>query len=303
MIEKKAGQWTSRSIGSAFQHNIFYLLIRIGGWRLAYFILHFVVMYYILFRPSVRERCRHYLSHRFPHDTPFQRFMNSYRMSVELGKVLIDRAIVGILGTEKISVEFKERQKLLDLISEGKGIILLMAHAGCWQVALSALHFLKIKVNMVIHREEGDIDRHYFEHGSGQWPYRIIDPEGFLGGTLEMISVLRNGEALCMMGDRLLGNPKNTMPVKFLGEYALFPYSAMKIASASGAPVVVLLPYKKGTTEYVLDIVKIIRVPDGLGRSGDNFLPYISEFVKSLEDFTVEYPFQFFNFYDMWEKF
>jgi len=228
--------------------------------------------------------------------------MSSYRLSIELGKVLIDRAIVGILGTEKISVKFKDGQKLLDLISEGKGIILLMAHAGCWQVALSALHFLKIKVNMVIHREEGDIDRHYFEHRSGQWPYRIIDPEGFLGGTLEMISVLKNGEVLCLMGDRQLGNPKNTVPVKFLGEEALFPFSAMKIASASGAPVVVLFPYKKGTTKYGLDLVKIIRVPEGLGRRGDHFLPYIKEFVETLERFAMNYPFQFFNFYDMWKK-
>jgi len=278
------------------------MLIRIGGWRLAYFILHFVVIYYTLFNSSVRKKCSYYLSHRFPEQKGLKRLWSCYRLSLELGKVLIDRAIVGILGIDKVSVKFKDRQKLLDLISEGKGIMLLLAHVGCWQVALSALHFMKIKVNMLIHREEGDIDRHYFEHGSGEWPYRVIDPEGFLGGTMEMISVLRNGEALCMMGDRLLGNPKNTVSVKFLGEDALFPYSAMKIASASGAPIVVLMPYKKGTTEYGLDLVKIIRVPEGLGRSGDNFHPYVSEFVKSLEDFAMEYPFQFFNFYDMWER-
>jgi len=301
-VKKQNRQWTSRSIGSTFQHNIFYMLIRIGGWRLAYFILYFVVTYYILFRPSVRERCRYYLSHRFPKETSFQRLVSSYRVSLELGKVLIDRAIIGILGTDKISVKFKDRQKLLDLISERKGIILLMAHAGCWQVALSALHFVKIKVNMVIHREEGDIDRHYFEHSAGQLPYRIIDPEGYLGGTLEMISVLKNGEALCMMGDRIFGNPKNTVGVNFLGEDALFPFSAMKIASVSGAPIVVLFPFKKGSTRYELDLVKIIRVPEGLGRSGDKFFPYIKEYVKTLEDFAMEYPFQFFNFYDMWKK-
>jgi predicted LPLAT superfamily acyltransferase len=299
--EKEKRQWTSRSIGSVFQHKIFYMLIRIGGRRLAYFILHFVVLYYILLRPSVRTRCRYYLSRRFPGQKSMQRLISSYCLSLELGKVLIDRAVVGILGTDKISVKFKDRQKLLDLISERKGIIFLMAHVGCWQVALSALRFLNIRVNMVIHREEGDIDRHYFEHQSMQWPYRIIEPDGFLGGTLEMIDVLKKGEALCIMGDRLFGNPKNAVSVNFLGEKALFPFSAMKIASASRAPIVVIFPYKEGPAKYVLDLVKIISVPENLGRSGDHFLPYINDFVQALEKFIAEYPFQFFNFYDMWK--
>jgi predicted LPLAT superfamily acyltransferase len=29
----------------------------------------------------------------------------------------------------------------------------------------------------------------------------------------------------------------------------------------------------------------------------------MKEYVHTLEDFTMEYPFQFFNFYDMWKKF
>jgi predicted LPLAT superfamily acyltransferase len=294
-------QWTSRSIGSTFQHNIFYLLIRTGGRRLAYFILHFVVLYYILFRPAVRKRCEYYLSHRFPEEGSVKRLISSYRLSLELGKVLIDRAVVGILGVDRIPASFNEKEILYDLISEGKGIIFLMSHVGSWQVALSALHFLKIPVNMIIHREEGDIDRHYFEHQSMEWPYRIIDPEGFLGGTLEMMEVLKRGEALCIMGDRVLGNLKNTLSVRFLGENALFPFSAMKIASTSGAPVVVLFPYKSGATGYGLNLARVIRVPEGLGRSGEHFLPYVEGYVQALENFTKEYPFQFFNFYDMWK--
>jgi predicted LPLAT superfamily acyltransferase len=299
-IDKR--QWTSRSIGSTFQHNIFYVLIRIGGWRLAYFILYFVVFYYVLCRPSVRKKCGYYLSHRFPDENSIQRLLSCYRLSLELGKVLIDRALAGIIGPDRISSNFDSRKVLSELISEGKGVIFLMAHVGCWQVALSAPDFLEINVNMVIHREEGDIDRHYFEHKSGQSPFKIIDPDGYFGGTLEMISVLKKGEALCMMGDRVLGNPKNTVSVRFLGAEALFPFSAMKIASVSGAPIAILFPYKKGPIEFASEIIKIIRVPEGLGRSGDNFLPYVKEFVESVENFAMEYPFQFFNFYDMWKK-
>lgn len=299
--KKETRQWTSRSIGSTFQHNIFYLLIRIGGWRLAYLMLYPVVLYYILFRPSVRKRCSPYLLHRFPGQRRIKRLINSYRLSLELGKVLIDRAVAGIIGVERISASFDKKKTLYELISEEKGVIFLMAHVGSWQVALSALHFLNISVNMVIHREEGDIDRHYFEHKSMETPYRIIDPEGFLGGTLEMMEALKKHEALCIMGDRVFGNLKNTLSIRFLGENAMFPFSAMKIASTFGAPIVVLFPYKSGSTGYGIRLAKVIRVPEGLGRSGQGFLPYVEQYVRALEDFTMEYPFQFFNFYDMWK--
>lgn len=293
-------QWSSRSIGSSIQHQFFYTLIRIGGRRLAYFFLYFIVLYYILFRPSVRRKCHFYLSHRFPTDSYIKRIFRSYLLSLELGKVLIDRAIIGILGNEKLSVSFEQRDTLRNILSKGNGIIFLMAHVGCWQVALSALSYLNTRVNMVIRREEGDVDRHYFEHQSSESPFTIIDPDGYLGGTLEMINVLKRGEVLCMMGDRVFGNPRNTVSVDFLGEKAFFPFSAFKVASATGAPIVVLFTSKEGASSFGLDIAKVIHVPMNLGRTGEKFRPYVGEFVDVLEKYTELHPFQFFNFYDMW---
>ena len=300
--EEKQSRWTSRSIGSSFQHRFFYILIRMGGRRLAYFFLYFIVLYYILFRPSVRRKCYFYLSRRFPDDSFLKKMIHSYSLSLEFGKVLIDRAIIGILGPERLTVSFRQKETLKDLIAGGKGVIFLMAHVGCWQVALSALGYLKTRVNMVIRREEGDIDRQYFEHQSAESPFAVIDPDGYLGGTLEMINALKRGEILCIMGDRVLGNPKNTVPVYFLGKEVLFPFSAFKVASATGSPVVILLTFKKGVSSFGLDLAKVIHVPENLGRSGANFKPYVREFVNILEKYTDEHPFQFFNFYDMWNK-
>jgi len=225
----------------------------------------------------------------------------SYRLSLCFGKVLIDRAIAGILGSDRLSASFEQKEALRNLVEEGKGIIFLMAHVGCWQTALSALGYLKTRVNMVIRREEGDIDRHYFEHRSGETPFNIIDPDGYLGGTLEMINCLKKGEVICIMGDRIFGNPKNTLSIDFLGKKALFPFSAFKVASATGAPVALLLTYKKGADRFGIELAKVMRIPENMGRAGVKYSPYVSEFVKILERYTEVHPFQFFNFYDMWK--
>ncbi len=300
--ERDARQkWTSRSIGSSWQHQSFYLMIRLGGRRAAYALLYGVVFYYVLL-PSVRQKCRYYLSRRFPEASGWGSFWNSYRMTLELGKVLIDRALVGILGAEQVKVKLEGRQELLDLLAENNGLILVNAHVGCWQVAMSALEFVNTPVNLLMQREEDDIDRHYYEHAGIECPYRIIDPRGYLGGVLEMVEALKGGEVLSVMGDRMLGDDRNGVAVEFMGGMVTMPFSAYKLASATGAPIVVLFSYKTGPDSYSLKLYKIIRVPAGLGRGSSIYQPFVREFAESLEDFCREHPFQFFNFFDMWQN-
>jgi len=295
-------RWSSRSVGTHLGRSIFYGLIRIGGRRLAYFALYWVVFYYVLCRPSIRRRSDYYLHHRFPNNSCLKRYLDCYRLFLQMGKILIDQAMVGILGPKKMELTIYGRQELLKLVNERCGFILLMSHAGCWQVALSALHFLKVPVNLLLEQEEGNIDRHYLEQAQIDFPLRIIDPGDNLGATLEMLSVLKKGEVLCMMGDRVLGSEKNYLKAEFLGEKAPFPFSAFQIASAARVPVVVFFSYKAGYDTYALNVSKIIQVPENLGRSGEAYRPYVAQFIKELEMFVQNYPYQFFNFYNMWHQ-
>ncbi len=293
-------RWTSRSIGSRLQHRIFYFLIRAGGVRLAYWVLYGVVFYYMAFRPSIRKKTRYYLEKRFPGQNTFRRFQNSYRLSVALGKALIDRAKAGIAGPETLVFSFPDEKRLFRLLSQNKGVILMNAHVGGWQVILPALNLLGRPVNLVLERDAQDVDLHYFEHARLGSPFNIIDPKGFLGGSLEMLEALERGEVLCVMGDRVSGSDKNVIGIDFLGRDARFPFSAFKIASVSRAPIVVFFSRKAGRNQYVIEIPEVIQVPEGLGRSPENFRPHVERFVRALEAYTREYPYQFFNFYDMW---
>lgn len=296
------GRWSSRSFGSRLQHDIFYLLIRLGGRRVAYLLLYCVVAWYVLLRPGLSGRGAPYLVRRFPGRGAWGRLTDRYRLSLAFGKVLVDRAVVGILGPSAMQVTLHGRDELLALVAEGRGLILMNAHVGCWQVAMSALGFIRVPVNMLMQREDGDIDRHYFEHAGAQSPYRIIDPRGFLGGTLEMLAVLKQGEVLCVMGDRLLGSDRSAVAVEFLGGRIQVPFSALKLASTTGAPVGVLHSWKSGPDRYELALAGTIRVPPGLGRRPEAFAPYAQQFANLLASYAEAHPYQFFNFFDMWQQ-
>jgi len=294
--------WSARSIGSKWQHRFFYTLIRLAGRRAAHVMVVFVALYYVLFRPSVRARSRPYLSRRFPGRNALLRLWDSYRIIVEIGKVLVDRAALGILGPGQLTVRHSGREDLLERIREGRGLILVTAHAGCWQVAMESLRMLETPVSLLLHREEGDVDLHIFEHRGDDAAFRIIDPAGPLGGGLEMLQVLKHGEVLCIMGDRAMGGDRSTVEVEFLGGRVRVPITPYHLASATGAPVVVIFPYTSGPGNYSLQVEKVIRVPEDMGRTPEAYRPYAEAFIRALEGFVEERPYQFFNFFDMWNQ-
>ncbi len=297
---QNSGNWSSRSVGSNWQHQSFYLAIRLGGRRVAYLLLYIVVAYYVLFSRLARSRASHYLQRRFPEAKGIKRLWHCYQMILGLGKVLVDRAIVGILGPDSMQVDLVGRAELLKLRDEERGLIMMTAHVGCWQVAMSALDFLDRPVHMLMRREDGDIDRHYHEHAGIECPYQVIDPTGYLGGTLEMLGVLKQGQVLCVMGDRPMGSDRSLVQVDFFGESISVPFSAYKIAATTGAPIVVFFSWKDSANSYRLKLAKVIRVPEIAGRKADLFKPFALEFCTALEEYCEEHPYQFFNFFNMW---
>lgn len=302
MTHPSRREWSSRSIAARWQHQFFYLAIRLGGRRPAYALTWPVVAYYLLFRPALRGRTRHYLRRRFPDHAGFAAFKDSFRLALSFAQSLVDRATVGIMGPESLDVRFGSFQKIQKLLDEGRGLILMNAHVGPWQTAMSSIQRLQTPVHLLIRREQGDVDRHYHEHQGGPCPYRIIDPGGFLGGAAEIVQALHRGEVVSVMGDRVYGDDRNTLAVPFLGQAAAFPVGAYRIASVTGTPVAALFSHKSGPDQYSLDVDRIIRVPPMKDRRLEMLRPYVQEFVQSLENYVAKHPYQFYNFHDMWKN-
>lgn len=294
-------KWSSKSIGSKAGHRFFYFMIKLGGRRLSYFFLYFVVFYYVVFHPAIKGKTDPYLEKRFPASGFLKRMAERYLLVLNLGKALIDRAVLGICGESSLDIYFENPDDLKNIKDLNSGFIILMSHVGCWQVVMSALSTLGRPVNLLMHRDNKDIDKHYFEHRGKKVPFNIISPELFLGGTLEMLNALKKDEILCIMGDRVFKQAEMAMQVDFLGSLADFPLSAYKIASSAQKPLIVLYSQKTGPASYSLSIPEIIHIPRKLGKKTQSYAPFVNRFARSLEKHTELYPYQFFNFYDMWK--
>lgn len=290
-----------RSLAGKWHHAFMYGLIFVGGRGLAYLFLYPLVLIYT-FSPSVRKKSSPYIRRMFSPRTAWQFFKHTYRLNLTFARTLVDRAALGILGTAEVSSTEEERNLCRQLLAEKKGLILLSAHVGCWQMAVNLMQFLPGKKHVLYYRNPKDNDKTVAQHGIGQAPFTWINPAGPLGGVVEMMSALNRGEVVCAMGDRVFGEEKNTAEVVFLGEKIHVPYSFYRLAAVTGAPIVVMFfPWlKRG--KFASRTALVMRVEDE-GHAKEKYVPYAQQFVDELSAFCIQYPYQFFNYFDLWRRF
>lgn len=292
-------RWSSRSVATRFQHEFFYMLIRFCGVRSAYFFLFFVVSWYTL-RPSVRSRSKSYLTRRFPDAGVWARFLHTWRLQWNFGLCLVDRAAAGIAGGFRF--DEKVRRKLENLMRERKGVILLSAHTGCWHMSpyMLAGHGTA-PISILVYREEADLDKLTHEHTSSAPPFRMIDAKKGVTASIALMNLLRRGELLCIMGDRTADGSDSVTGVTFLGGKISLSCTPYRLASASGAPIVVVFALRTGPLSGTLCLADVIRVPQDIGKATHMYEPHAQRLASGLEEYVRNHPYQFFNFYNLWE--
>lgn len=293
--------WSSKSVGSKFQQNIFYFLIKFFGYLPAYILLYPVILWYSTV-PYTRKRAAHYLKRRFSDYglSPVKTFLHTYRLYLNFGKVLLDRAIMGITGQFNTQYSKSDIDRLNEILSEEKGAIILMAHTGFGETNMNILKNIEKKTHVVLYFDEKDVDRHYFEYSTNLQPFNIINSNAYLGAALEIMAALEKNEIVCMMGDRPLGNA--SAAVEFLGSKANFLISPFKFAAAMDTKIVICFSVRTGICRseiYIADIINYQRKRNKKYKP-DDFINHVRRFSLLLEDFVSKYPYQFFNFYNMW---
>jgi predicted LPLAT superfamily acyltransferase len=295
-------KWTSKSLGSRLQHEIFYWLIRCHLVGFARILLHLVVFYYVL-KPSVRQRCYPYVRRRFPQACAMQRIVHTYRLYLCFAQGLLEKTIAGILGKSTLTADQDARKVLANCIAGDTGCIVLTAHIGFWQMGLMDIENMDRPVNIVQWRISEDVDKHYFEHPEQQGKHKInvINSRDGIDASFQIIAALRRKEVICLAGDRIADVQAQSLVVDFLGGKISLPLTGFLLASLLQVPLVITFSILDGRAVRGIWAEKVT-IPAGLRHEPQKFLPYVQHFASCMEMLTQKYPYHFFNFYDMWEN-
>ena len=146
MAEKKRGN----KLGFWF----FRTALRWTGLSGAYGLLYFVCLYYLIFDRTAVSASIAYIQRRFRGLNSFSKYRAVYRLFISQGRSLIDRYYV-VSGLGQFDIELRGYDRIKSLLRDSdKGIILLTAHVGNWQVTMTALEKLGKTVYLLMSPEE-----------------------------------------------------------------------------------------------------------------------------------------------------
>ncbi len=295
MHQKKG---VERKRGNKLGFRIFGAAIRIFGLTGAYGLLYIVGLYYLAFDRAVVRASRAYAKRRFPEHGAIRLLVDVYLLFVNLGKSLVDRYYI-MAGGRDIEIEIRGFEGIRQHLSGTKGLILLTAHVGNWQVAMTVLRRLGKRVYLMMRPEDNAAVRESLNIGNEQESVRILSTDDALGGVIEAMKAIEQGDIVSIMGDRAY--EYGSMEADLFGGRVAFPYGAFSIAAAAQCPVVVLLSAKTGEKKYITDVTHVIDPPAGpRGKKAEQIGACVQEFARVLEEYAGRYPYQWFVFRDVW---
>lgn len=293
------GDWTGRAKGNSAGNRFFvWIISRLGLWP-AYSVLVFAAIQYTLFDKKAKNAVKLFRSNLGLETTLLDYFKHFY----SFGMAMIDRFFFLYSNRNYFKYSSINEELIRDEAQKGRGVILLGAHVGNWEIAGNLLQDrLPVKVNFLMYDAESQRVKNAVEQVMKNRNVGIIYISPDSPDTMvEVVNALRRGEIVCMHGDRILGNMR-CEKVSFLGRDASFPMGAFAIASISGASVLPFFALKRGFSKYSFSAFGPIRVSDGdRGSRMIRIRQALESYVKILEEMVSKYPTQWYNFYDFWK--
>jgi len=276
----------------------FETVLKTSGLRPAYGLLYLVCLHYLIFDAPARRSVAAYIRRRFPTLGKIKQLGRIYLLFVSQGKNLVDRYAHG-MNASVFDIQEHGFEKI-DQLDPAQGFVLLTAHTGNWQIAMTALKKMGRTVHLLMRPEDNPAVQESLRVQEENEQVKIISADGPMGGMVDAMQALEKGDIVSIMGDRHYG--ARAVPVEFIGDRARFPCAAFLMAASTQCPVVTLLSSKADTNTYHVEIVDLF-VPEwepGQPKE-DQLQRWAQRFANVLENYLKECPFQCFLFHDIWE--
>ena len=274
--------------GTRLGFLIFDLYIKLGI-KHAYALLYFVALHYLFFDRKAVKLSRAYVMRRFPESKGLGRIMHIYRLFLHAGRNLIDLRQYE-LDPEKVQMEC-DTARIRELVAEGRGLVMLTAHIGNWQVMMRNLPDLGAKVNIVMRPEDNPAVKEFLNLDEDERnSIHIIDASAGADAVLEIMKELTAGNIVSIMGDSLREEYR-TIDVDFLGGKSVLPEGPFLISASSKAPVIVVMNRKLAPCSYLLQVNELV-LPEKKLNKREKIQGLASLYIKVLESYLDEFPYE-----------
>ncbi|MGM0568580.1 MAG: lysophospholipid acyltransferase family protein [Elusimicrobiota bacterium] len=189
-------------------------------------------------------------------------------------------------------VEIEGRENIQKALSEGKGIILLSAHVGNWELLGSFLSMCGYKVNVAARKIRNRFFNSLVEGVRSLRGVNMIYRDGF-GNIKNMASVLKRGEVLGVLIDQ--DTRRGGVFVDFFGESCYTPTSVSRFSDMDNTVVVPAFIFRKRNMTHRAEILEPVK------KNGSVYSDTLAH-SKIVESFLIKHPSQWIWFYRRWKR-
>lgn len=291
-----ATEWEGKSKGTLLGYKIYIFILNTFGVNGAYFLLHFIVLYYFLFSWRGSKAIYHYFRKRLGYSWP-NSIGSVYKNYYKLGQTLSDRVTVSTGFREVFNYTHDGIEKIDNLLKKKQGGILISGHVGNFEISHYFLEnrYSVSKISMVTTEAEQQNIQEYLSQMSMDTTLELILVKDDMSHIFEIHAALEKGGLVVITGDRFLPGGKY-LTETFMGAPAKFPLGPFRLASRLNVPVLFVYVMKGKKRNYQL----YARQAEAKGRDAQALL---KEYTESMEWVLKKYPIQWFNYFDFWEDY
>jgi len=269
------------------------------GRRIGRIVLYGIATYYVLFAPQARRYSRAYLERALGR---WAEWSDGFRHVFSFASTIHDRIYLLNDRFDLFDIEVIGAEALHAALEKQPGALLIGAHLGSFEVLRAAGRGRAgLKVAMLMYEENARKINRTLEAINPTATEDII-PLGRMDSMLNARDKLDQGYLVGMLADRALGNDV-TVDCEFLGENAPFPLGPWRMAAMLRRPVFFMTGLYLGGNRYQIHFEQLADFSETPRPERDAAMRTTQlNYVTRLENFCRLAPYNWFNFFDFWQK-
>ena len=220
------------------------------------------------------------------------------KVFIHFGRMLFEIPHILRMNRDNLSryAVFENEVNLLNALEKGKGVFILMAHFGNWELLSAALPMSFKRTAMVVRPIDYPPFAKLVSGLRTRFGGEIIDKKGAMRRLLKAV---KEEKIVGILLDQNVDWYEGVF-VKFLGRWACTNKGLALIALRTGTPVIPVFPVRQGSGRFRIifgEEVPLIRTGDKTRDVEDN----TALFTAILEEYIRKYPDQWFWFHRRWK--
>ncbi|MDP3167681.1 MAG: acyl-CoA synthetase [Hydrogenophaga sp.] len=262
-------------------------------------VLRGITLYFVLFSPKARRNGRAYLARALGRPVTW---MDGYRHVMSFASTVHDRVYLLNDRFDLFDIQFVGDDAVREALERQPGALLLGAHLGSFEVLRAMAHaHAQAPVAMLMYEENArkiNAILNAINPGAHQDVVALGHPDSMLRAR----DKLDAGFLVGMLADRSLAND-TTAECMFLGAPARFPLGPWRMAAMLRRPVFFMAGLYLGGNRYQLhfELLADFSVIERIDREAA-IERAMQAYADRLGDFCRQAPYNWFNFFDFWQR-